>query len=62
MHNMTASPRSQQIDFEFLNAAGAVVATASENVKDVPANKGMIFTITTKGAGVVWWRYKAFQQ
>lgn len=62
MHNMTASPRSQQIDFEFLNAAGAVVATASENVKDVPANKGMVFTITTKGAGIVSWRYKAFQK
>lgn len=62
MHNMTSAPRSQQIDFEFLNAEGAVVAKASENVKDVPANKAMLFTMSAKGPGVVAWRYKPFKQ
>lgn len=61
VHNMTGASRSQQINFEFLNASGAVVATASENVKDIPANKGMAFVITTKGTGVIAWRYKPLQ-
>jgi hypothetical protein len=38
------------------------VATASHNVKDMAANTGVEFTLTAKGAGVVAWRYKPFQQ
>jgi tetratricopeptide (TPR) repeat protein len=47
------------IEFEFLNAAGAVVAKGNANVADVGPKATKPFSVAAKGLNVVAWRYKA---
>lgn len=58
VNNMTDAPKSYTIEFEFLNATGGVVSTATGSAPDAPAKTGKAFTVSGTGAGIVAWRYK----
>jgi tetratricopeptide (TPR) repeat protein len=57
--NGHATPsRPVALTFEFLNAQGAVVATATETVDAVAPSGNQAFELKASGAGIVAWRYR----
>jgi tetratricopeptide (TPR) repeat protein len=58
VNNMGEATKSYTVEFEFLNATGGVVSSATANVPNVQAKNGAAFTVRATGAGIVAWRYK----
>jgi tetratricopeptide (TPR) repeat protein len=58
LENLTsATPKSYTVTFEFLDAAGNVVATESTTVGPVAKGKSMPFTVSVPKPGIVAFRY-----
>lgn len=57
VENMTEAEKSYTINFEFLDATGAVVTSKSATVDAVAGKKSKAFRVEVEGAGIIAYRY-----
>jgi hypothetical protein len=52
------APKANTFSVEFLDASGAVVATASESVEPIARGDRKVVRVEAQGSGIVAYRYK----
>jgi hypothetical protein len=59
-NNLKAAPSNPfRLTLEFLDAAGQVIATLTQDVPAMPPRRSQVFDLRVTGQGVTGWRYRA---
>ena len=58
--NLKSAPSKPfRLTFEFLDVAGQVIATLTQDLPALPPRQSQAFDLSVNGKGVTGWRYRA---